>query len=243
LFENFDSVLHKTKLTFAPEKEKCRAKATKSFRETTYFNSAPENIMKKPTLILIFLFALSANAFATGQAPDVLYFEGKVFKLFSNPLESLYKNDKDRPVFAVAPGTISSGNWRGYVAHWEILDETLYLKGIDSWICKKEQFYEETGCARANIKELFAARYNQGKVFAEWFSGDLRIPDGKQLQYVGMGYGSVYERDIVISVKQGKITGKQIVDNTKKQPENEMELQRKELEKLKKSPLGNKKIS
>jgi hypothetical protein len=57
------------------------------------------------------------------------------------------------------------------------------------------------------------------------------------------GYGSVYERDIVLSVKEGKVTEKKVIDNTKKSPESELELQRKELEKLKNSPLGNKKIS
>jgi hypothetical protein len=218
-----------------PGKKNAAPEQRKLFAKQPILVTRLENIMKNLTLLFVFLFALSADAFATAQAPDVLYYEGKVFKLFINPLESFYKNRKDRPMFAIAPGTISSGNWRGYIAHWEILDEALYLKEIDSWICKKDRFYEGSACARANLSELFAGKYNQDKVFAGWFSGELRVPDGMRLQYVHMGYGSVYERDIFISVKKGKITDKKIVDNTKKKPESERELERRELEKLKDS--------
>lgn len=202
--------------------------------------------MKKLTLLLIILLSLFSNAFATGQSPDVLFYDGKVYDLFSNPLEDFYKNEKDRPRFFITPGGSSSGNWRGYVAYWEVEEDSLYLKAIDSWLCGGTPVELATGkgdCRKADVKELFGNKYAQNKVFADWFSGELRIPDGKQLQYVHMGYGSVYERDILISVKQGKITEKKIVDNTKKKPESEMELQRKELEKLKNSPVGNKKIS
>ncbi|HLM02269.1 MAG TPA: hypothetical protein VK400_14555 [Pyrinomonadaceae bacterium] len=203
--------------------------------------------MKKLTLLLIFLFALSANAFATGQAPDVLLYDGKVYDLFSNPLEAFYKNEKDRPKFFSSPnGGSSSANWRGYVAYWEIEADSLNLKAIDSWLCEGKAWETAVGrgdCNKADVKKLFGNGYAQNKVFADWFSGELRIPDGKQLQYVHMGYGSVYERDILISVKQGKIIEKKIIDNTTQKPESETELQRRELEKLKKSPLGNKKIS
>ncbi|HEX8248757.1 MAG TPA: hypothetical protein VF599_11325 [Pyrinomonadaceae bacterium] len=203
--------------------------------------------MKKLTLLLTFLFALSANASATAQDPDVLFYEGRIFTLFSNPLEDFYKNEKDRPKFHSMPnGGTSSGNWRGYVAYWEIEEDSLYLKAVDAWLCSGKPYEFATGradCRKANVKELFADKFVQNKVSARWFSGELRLPDGKQLQYVHMGYGSVYERDILISVKQGKVTGKKIIDNTKEKPESETELQRRELEKLKNSPLGNKKIS
>ena len=203
--------------------------------------------MKKLTLLLIFLFALSANTFATGQSPDVLFYDGKIFALFSNPLEDFYKNENDRPKFYSMPnGGTSSGNWRGYVAFWEIEEDSLYLKAIDAWLCSGKPYEFATGradCSKVNVRELFADLYKQGKISARWFSGELRIPDGKQLQYVHMGYGSVYERDILISVKQGKVTGKKIIDNTKEKPESETELQRRELEKLKNSPPGNKKTS
>lgn len=40
-------------------------------------------------------------------------------------------------------------------------------------------------------------------VFASWFTGVLRIPDGKQLLYVHMGYESTYERDVLLHIEKG----------------------------------------
>jgi hypothetical protein len=143
----------------------------------------------------------------------------------------------------VAPDVLdSSGNWRGYVAYWEIEADKLYLRGIDSWICTFQE-YVKNKCKKADLKEMFGERCINGKVEASWYSGELRIPDGKQLQYVHMGYGSVYERDIVFTVESGKVMKREIVDNTKKKLPSNEELQRKELEKLKKSPTGKRKAT
>jgi hypothetical protein len=47
---------------------------------------------------------------------------------------------------------------------------------------------------------------------ATWFSGELRVPRGRQLLYVHMGFGSVYEQDLIFTVERGRITKKEIVD-------------------------------
>lgn len=197
--------------------------------------------LKKLLLVALLLVASASVARATGQQPDVLKYGGKTHRLFSNPLEAYYSGGKDRPNFMVKPHSFSSGNWRGYVATWEIVGGKLYLSGIDSWFCDR---YVESrpneGCRRATLRDLFGRRVANGKVLASWFSGKLRVPDGKQLAYVHMGYGSVYERDIYIEFRAGKEIRREIVDNTKRaQPSNE-ELQRRELEKLKNSTVGDK---
>lgn len=48
-----------------------------------------------------------------------------------------------------------------------------------------------------------------------------------------MGDGSVYERDIVLTVEAGKVTKTVTIDNTKLQLPSELELERRELEKMK----------
>jgi hypothetical protein len=194
--------------------------------------------------LLSFAFALvllPAAAFATAQAPDVLLYDHKVYDLYSNPLEAFYKEGASRPQFQVQPGTVSSGNWRGYTAIWEIEGEVLFLKGIASWICESKLSSED--CRKADLKELFGAKFLGGKVEAAWFSGELRIPDGKRLQYVHMGYGSVYEREILLTLQSGRITKKQVIDNTKSKIPSNLELQQRELEKLKNSPAGSRKVS
>ncbi len=192
--------------------------------------------MQKYLIVISLILFGSFTVWATGQAPDVLIYDHKIYDLFSNPLESYYKSEKEKPAFRVHPNiiSVSSGNWRGYVATWEIVEDVLYLRGIDAWICDYSKKIMDD-CKRADLKAIFGAKCENGKVQGDWFTGDLRIPDGKQLQYVHMGYGSVYERDILLTVKAGKIVGKTVVDNTKKQLPTNDELQKQELEKLKKS--------
>lgn len=40
------------------------------------------------------------------------------------------------------------------------------------------------------------------RVFAHWYSGTRRIPQGRRLQYVHMGYGSTCERDLLLEIER-----------------------------------------
>ncbi len=188
-------------------------------------------MIQKVLLITIALLSFSVSSFATPQAPDKLIHKGKLFNLFASPLESFYKGDKSRPKFMIEPRTWHSDNQRGYVATWEVRDNFLYLVEIESWICEPPS---SDNCKRADLKELFGERYQDGRVKAEWFSGELRMPEGKVLQYVHMGYVSLYERDTILTVESGKIVGEKMIDNTKKPIPPIEELERQEVERMKK---------
>ncbi len=182
--------------------------------------------MRNLFLIAFLLMSFSTFVFATAQAPDILIHDNKVLNLFSNPLESYYKNEKDRPKFYIYPHETSSGNWRGYVAIWEIDSDELFLRGLDSWLCNSGTETEPPLCRKADLKELFGDKAVKNRVSATWFTGELRVPEGKQLTYVHMGYGSIYERDIIIKVEAGKITGQKVIDNKKKEFTLDQELQK-----------------
>ena len=114
--------------------------------------------MKKLILLSIILVTLCVDSFASGQEPDLLFHDGKIQPLFTNPLESFYKSDKKRPNFTIAPNTFRSTNSRGYVAYWEIIDDSLYLKAIDSWVCGEtmlQKTNEKINCEKADIKQFF----------------------------------------------------------------------------------------
>jgi hypothetical protein len=183
--------------------------------------------------LLTIVVALPLTAAATGQQPDILIYKGKTYDLFANPLESFYKNEKDKPLFRVRPNVMSTGNWRGYVATWKIENGFLYLVKLDAWICRD---WAANTCTKVNLRRLFGKRYRNGRILASWFSGDLRMPDGKMLQYVHMGYGSVYEKEITLQVKSGKVVAESTVDNTQRALPSQLELQRQELEKMKPKP-------
>lgn len=173
--------------------------------------------------------ALPIVVLGTAQDPDVLIFDGGSYDLLANPLEDFYGNDESkRPKFWIAPNTTSSGNWRGYVATWQIVDNQLYLAKIDSWFCEAS-----SRCRRVALADLFGKRVVKGRVYANWYSGKLRIPEGKQLRYVHSGYASIFERDIMFDVSAGKIVNRETIDNTQRELPSDLELMRQELARLK----------
>ncbi|MDA0999636.1 MAG: hypothetical protein O2807_03835 [bacterium] len=141
----------------------------------------------------------AGGAFATAQEGDVLIFEGKRHRLLSNPLESYLLERKAYPMFEVR----RTSNWRGYVATWKIEDGTFYLIGLAAWVRGK----------KVDVRYVFPG--HKGKTKATWYSGALRVPQGKMLRYVHMGYGSVFERDLIFTIREGKVVRMEIIKNTK----------------------------
>ncbi|MFZ4711843.1 MAG: hypothetical protein ACOYMH_18585, partial [Zwartia sp.] len=50
-------------------------------------------------------------------------------------------------------------------------------------------------------------------VFAHWFTGELRCPQGERLRYVHRGFDSKYEKDLFITVRSGVVIGERLVVN------------------------------
>jgi len=184
-------------------------------------------------LCTLIFFATVTAAYGTAQRADILIYKGEKRDLFSNPLEAYYAKDKTkRPKFMSRPNGWSSGNERGYIATWEIIDGSLYLTGIDSWLCGVST-PENDGCRRATLDQLFGKRVTNGRVFADWYTGPLRVPDGKLLRYVHSGYASLYERDIIFDVNRGRLSEPTVIDNTKSPIPSEEELYKREYERIK----------
>lgn len=102
-------------------------------------------------------------------------------------VELLYKTEKSEHV-------MSTACWRQYIGTWEIRDEKFYLTKL-------------TGTYTIEGTE---------PIFAEWFSGTLRVPEGELLKYVHMGFGSVYEEELHIEIKNGKVINSKTLDNRNK---------------------------
>ena len=131
----------------------------------------------------------------TAQVAERLIYGGnKEIGLFSNPL-SLYL--KQAGISFISPHT---ANWRGYVGTWKIIEhsgvERLYLVKLSA-----HKSYEEI----VGVSDVFPGF---DKVFAHWFTGQLRCPQGAQLEYRHMGYGSIYEYDLLMDFKQGVLIEK-----------------------------------
>jgi hypothetical protein len=152
---------------------------------------------------------IASPAWPTAQIPERIVYEGTEGFLFTDPLETYFTNDNPRPEF-VAPHTAC---WRGYIGEWEIKEDTLYLKDIKAWM-RDDQGVRSP----VSFDKVFPGKAKPLK--AEWFTGTLRIPQGKPIQYVHMGYQTVYEVDVFLTIEAGKVIGRQMVDNRNKVPAN-----------------------
>lgn len=149
-----------------------------------------------------FLLAVSLMlpgvACATAQVPDTIRIDGEEHELNTNPLSAHLESVRwERPENIV----ISSANWRGYVASWEVKDEQLLLIDVTVLL---------GGAVRGDyvkksiLTELFPS--SPTGVPADWYSGALIVPQGEITSYVHMGYDSSYESYQVLRVDAGRVT-------------------------------------
>jgi len=139
------------------------------------------------------------------QIPDRIILDGNEMELYSNPLEQYWK--KSRPDFL-----ITHECRRGYVATWEIVGEELFLKDITGTLNPSflRLRFKPTPCTLRRL--FFSSRWKPIK--AKWFTGRLRIPDGKMTRFDDHDYDSRFERDIIITINQGRMTRRVTLDNT-----------------------------
>lgn len=140
----------------------------------------------------------------TAQISETLHYEGSKVSMCSQPLDDYFWFTDIHPGFSMNCTAL----WRGYVGTWEILDGRLYLIGLNG---------ELKDGAKVNLATIFPD-YPE-RVFAHWYSGKLRVPQGKLLKYIHMGYGSAYEADLFIDIRKGVVTGTEVLHNgTSKNP-------------------------
>lgn len=146
---------------------------------------------------LLFIIALTLSVLkvsATAQTPDLIIYEGEEYAMQTNPLEIFFKkNPEKRPQRTV----ISTANWRGYVAMFEIVDNNLYLKNIEVW------YYDDDSKEPSKKNALNEVFPNQEKVKVDWMNGLLVLPYGELENYVHLGYGSTFSNYILLEIENG----------------------------------------
>lgn len=114
----------------------------------------------------------------TAQVHEGLILDGvKTSMAFCPPLP------KDNPRLIELNGNqgLSTACWRGYRGSWEIKGGKFFLTGISG----KYQLSDGPS------------------IFANWFTGTIKIPAGDILKYVHGGFSTVYEQEIHITIQEG----------------------------------------
>lgn len=123
----------------------------------------------------------------TAQVNDILIYKDETLPIASKPLKS-YLEKATLPHNLVPP---SSACWRGYVAQWAIDNKKLFLINWHGYILD----YQEVG-----IDYLFPG---EEFVFADWFSGEIRIGIGGMVLYIHGGYESVHRGNRFLIFEKG----------------------------------------
>lgn len=134
----------------------------------------------------------------TAQIAETLFYKGEQLSMCNTPLDDYFAFGGEHPKFE----SNCTALWRGYVGTWEIIGGRLYLVGLEGTL--------ESGddASLASVFPDFSDR-----VFGHWYSGTIRIPQGKLLEYVHMGYGSTYERDLFLEIEKGAVTSTRLRQN------------------------------
>ena len=134
----------------------------------------------------------------TAQIAEKLLYQGEQVAMCTNPLGDYFAMGGFNPRFE----SMSTALWRGYVGGWEIVDDRLYLVSLDGTL--------EDG-TDATLETVFPGFPD--RVFAHWYSGSVRIPQGKQLEYVHMGYASKFEQDLLLEIERGVVVATRVRQN------------------------------
>jgi hypothetical protein len=164
---------------------------------------------KRSIVGFILLCFLHIPAWSTAQYPENIEIDGKMEAMMATPLEDFWNESRPKPD-SLLP--MSTACWRGYIGSWEIKDDLLILVKLEERRMVEKGSSHEVQMFAISKKTVMGAK-TEDPLPAVWFSGVLRIARGKQIAYVHMGFGSVYEEDLFIFVERGKVIRRVVVKN------------------------------
>ena len=127
----------------------------------------------------------------TAQISEILLYHGRKQRMCTEPLGDYFALAGIEPRFEVSCTAL----WRGYVGEWAVIEGRLYLIKLTGSL---------EGDTPATLETFFPGFPD--RVFAHWYSGQVRLPQGRQLEYVHGGWGSTYEQDLLIGFDQGLVS-------------------------------------
>jgi hypothetical protein len=140
----------------------------------------------------IFLFFIVSNIlYCSEQEPDILFINGLKYDLETqaeSPLEIYFYSAFGKNPFSSL--SISTGNYRGFIATWELNDNKLYLKSV------MVDDYNNLGLAQYFDLNKIILEEDQNTLYsADWFSGFIfaRKPKTNHVSLIKFQNGEVTE--------------------------------------------------
>lgn len=127
------------------------------------------------------------NKAMTMQVKEQLIYKNERYEMSEEPLEQYLLNMKDEPAFHVH----SSNCWRGYYGTWKLKGEKLYLIEL---IASTEEG------KKVGVEDLFPEKK---EVFADWFSGEIKVLQAELSGASENGYKSEEEQELFLDFQNG----------------------------------------
>jgi hypothetical protein len=171
------------------------------------------------------LFLISFSSFGTAQIPEILIYNEDTLAMFDCPLSTFPQKELIKPQKLFnSSGCFFSACWRNYVGTWTIVDGKLYLLNIrnpcfptkvENVAIHVKNESDKIGNEYADFKKIFGDRVIDGRVFADWYNGNMYLPKGKLVYYVHDGFASSYEKEHELIFEKGLLMSEQLLDNSK----------------------------
>lgn len=139
----------------------------------------------------------------SSQSSEYFIYQNKGYNgVYSEPLEGyLQKNNLTKEFVG-----ISSTCWRGYHGTWQIYDAKLYLISFSGSIRVNK---DDDSNIHVGLDYLFP---NQKEVFAEWYSGEVKLV--KKIKLTGDDhFDTVYRKETFLKFNDGVLIESKIVRN------------------------------
>ena len=150
--------------------------------------------------------AMVMAAFATGQITEKIvdYGVGKGMATYLLELDSVS--------FSTLKGCIpnrltSTALWRGYIGHWKIERDSLFLDSVMVGNREDNRFVPIA------IDDIYASRRTASGYFADWVSDTLRVVSGDFVRYVHMDWKSDWEIEEYVVVESGVVKDRIVYHN------------------------------
>lgn len=167
-------------------------------------------------LFVLILTLTGVKTFASPQLPDYIIFKGDTLATYNLLIEQYFqlqaKPDEGK-LFGLSFRDGSSFNcWRGYQAIYKIDNDSLFV--VDIIQCGERRNGKiDKAASVEKMKEIFKDKFLKDRVYINWFSGDMKFPlNNKVLRWDGVFY-TIYEKEKVISISNGKVLVTEDVEN------------------------------
>lgn len=162
----------------------------------------------KHLLSVALIIATAVTAFSTGQTTEKINDNGISKGMTACLLETdsiSFSKLKER----IPKKMVSTALWRGYLGHWKIKNDSLFLDSIliRDITCDTARFIP------AMIDDIYAAHRTPSGYFADWVTDTVRIVSGNLVYYRHMGWQSYWENEEFVSVKDGLIKDRTVYKN------------------------------